>query len=248
MAIFYGQEKLIKELKIIADKCKIGENFNLLFRGKSGQGKTTLANMFLSWASNDFNNTISILATDEDFSEYFSNKRFIFIDEIHELKKPEWLYSHLDKNISTFILATNETGILKEPLLNRCIPLTELVYMAEQSLNFKLDNVLLQRIVEVGKYNPRKIVKGVCKRLNYLLKEPPKSLRELEKQLNQLGYINGLDPLEREYIEALKYLGGTASLTLLCGILKLTKETIVRDIEPYLFNKIKITGRGRILL
>ena len=120
---FYGQTEIIEELKILSSKVLAGKNYNILIKGISGSGKTTIAKMFLSWVVSYDNGIVILPRGDQDFSEYFKNKRFILIDEIHELSKPEWLYPYLDSGKYTFILITNESGELKEPLVNRCIPI-----------------------------------------------------------------------------------------------------------------------------
>jgi len=254
---FYGQKEIIDELTILSKKVLAGNNYNILIKGKSGSGKTTLAKMFLSWIVSYNNGIIILPQADQEFSESFKEKRFIIIDEVHELTKPEWIYPYLDRGDRTFILVTNESGELKEPLVNRCIPLTlkpytrdELYWIAQNNIkkSIKLTPEMVWRIVEVGKENPRIIKLNICKRLKYVIEKSPESFEEFESYLNKIGYIDGLDPLEKEYLKVLNQLGGVASLTLLCSALHLSRNTLTRDVEPFIVGKyIDITSKGRIL-
>jgi len=60
-----------------------------------------------------------------------------------QLKEPEFLYYFLDSGKFTFFLLSNESGNLKEPLINRCIPFIfhpysqkEINLMVKTRLNF----------------------------------------------------------------------------------------------------------------
>jgi len=56
--------------------------------------------------------------------------------------------------------------------------------------------------------------------------------------------------MDRRYLETLKTLGGKASITLLQYSLGLTRETILREIEPGLIHMglLRIGPKGRELL
>ena len=63
---------------------------------------------------------------------------------------------------------------------------------------------------------------------------------------------NGLNPIDRRYIEVLKNLpkGSAIGVNTLCSALSVDKQTIEQKIEPYLIQQgyIGRTPKGRVLL
>lgn len=261
MPLFFGQEKALYKLDAAARRVIEGQNLNILLKGKTGQGKTTLADIFLSYISTskiEEERIIRIIPNkDVQFPHLFEGKRYIFIDEIHTMTDPEWIYPYLDQHNHTFIACTNESGKLKEPLANRFSEIQlepysdqELIGIVNQNLPYRLDDTLALRIVKVGKRLPRTIIENICSWIKILSDQPPSSIEELESILESIGYSNGLNAQERDYLDFLHRTGGKASLSLLCSGLHLVPETILRDIEPGLVmdQRIAITPKGRILL
>lgn len=261
MDYLYGQRNLLNELQCIADKFKEGKHFNIMLKGQSGMGKTTLAKTFLgmlgliprTWAY-----IVPSGKEDETFEDLVNDAavRVVFIDEAHMIKNPEWLYPFMDKRDKTFVLATNESA-LKEPLSNRCITLildpyteNELYWMAYDKLDIKLQPEMIRQIVIAGKMNPRVIVHNICARLNYTMKTEPHNIVEFLDILSKLGYEKGLDSQERQYLDILKKNGGMASLSLLEALLHLDRKVIQLNIEPGLVNQglILLTSKGRKLV
>jgi Holliday junction resolvasome RuvABC ATP-dependent DNA helicase subunit len=155
----------------------------------------------------------------------------------------------------TFIFLTNESGILKEPLLNRCIQFIfenyteqELKYMIESFLPGKVSPEIINSIYRRSKGNPR-IANMICKRLSYMA--VTYSTEEIENLLDDVISIdsNGLNYQDLKYLEFLEKVGGRAGLDLISNATHLDKNTILREIEPGLIylGKIRISSRGREL-
>jgi Holliday junction resolvasome RuvABC ATP-dependent DNA helicase subunit len=148
-------------------------------------------------------------------------------------------------------------GSLKEPLVNRCIPLifspysnAELLEMCKDRLvEFNLSEEKIQSIVNRCRGNPR-VLNVLCRRLFYLLSyNLPKDVSALDNLIQEVLNLDtsGMSPMEYNYLEFLSNNGGRASLSLLVNGLHLSRDTILRDIEPQLiYNKlIRITSKGR---
>jgi Holliday junction resolvasome RuvABC ATP-dependent DNA helicase subunit len=253
---FIGQEKIHRELTLLIPELVKGVNYNIVFSAPSGHGKTTLAKLILDTIAED-DYEISLPPNFEFNSDY----RYHFLDEVHELKNPELLYTLMDSGEHTFFLATNETGALKEPLLNRCIPFIfepytneELCVMGSNMLSpFRLGSEKVLEIVTKCKGNPRTL-KIVCKRLTYIFRNyiTPKSIAELLDILFEIMSIDaeGHTSIERKYLEFLDAVGGRASLSAIQNGIHIDSHTIARDVEPQLLYSglLKITSRGRELV
>lgn len=248
---FIGQKKIIKELNLLLNFIKKGNNANILFRAPSGYGKTTLGLICLHLLKNS-----RYYLGDEFFTHFDKKKQVHFIDEIHLIKNPEPLYPLMDKGEFTFIFATNESGSLKEPLKNRCVQFVfenytenELKMIAKDSLKGNFSDKILEYIIKKGMGNPR-IIKSICFRINYIVDTVIKNENEdellylinntlnlgEEKQINI--YLSFLEKMKR------------ASLTTIIASTKLDKDTIIYEIEPTLIrqNKLRITSRGREII
>ena len=249
--LFIGQERIIKELRLLIYHIQRGENVNILFRAPSGYGKTTLGLLCLHTLKD------AKYYLGSDFFSFFDRtKRVHFIDEIHTIKEPESLYPLMDTNKYTFIFASNESGTLKEPLRNRCIQFVfseytegELKKIAKHHLRHNFGDDILDYIVKKGFGNPR-IIKNICFRINYITHsgDIPKSREEFISLVE-----NTLDLGEENYINMyLSFLKkvGRAGLETIIANTKLDKDTIVNEIEPVLIrqNKIRISSRGRELV
>jgi len=256
---FIGQESIIGEIDTILPVIKNSEeNINILFRAASGYGKTTLAFLCLNYLG--FDNSYMYLPEDGKLVPQFRrDKRFHFIDEVHTLESPEFLYPILDSGKYTFIFATNESGDLKEPLLNRCIqfifsPYSEenITQIVRECLGENISNEYVAEISSRSRLNPR-VAKILCKRLNLIFKNRgvPQEMDDLRNLLTNFLNIKegGINKLDEIYLEYLKSAGGRSSLTNITWGSGIDRSTILREVEPFLLVKgiIRITSKGREL-
>lgn len=254
--IFIGQKHIIRQLRfILPDLYSHKEKgCNILIRGPSGYGKTTLA---ISMAKYLVGNSFQVFWS--DWTEFNFIKRVIFIDEIHKMTDHEKLYGDMDSGKHVFIFATNQDGNLPEAFSNRCYEFImgdysteELMLIAKDASSFQTTDKSLEEIVDAGNRNPR-IIKSLCARLSTYFsinKESNPMESNFKEILKEVFSIeNGMDNLSRSYLEVLGDVGGTASITLLKNILHVDDNTLKRTIEPVLLRKglIKITSKGRSL-
>jgi Holliday junction resolvasome RuvABC ATP-dependent DNA helicase subunit len=236
--MFYGQEKIKKELVPLLAEIKNGKNYNILLVAPSGHGKTTLAYRILSlFSTKDFE-----VSEPPDFS-FDRGIRIHFLDEVHELVNPESLYKIMDSKRYVVILATNETGLLKEPLVNRCIPLIfepydffdmkKIIYSQLPTLR----DEFATELVRISKFNPR-VATILCQRLEYIfdINGTPQDIDGFKSVLTNILNISeeGFNPLERKYVEFLRTSGGRASLDLIVNATRIDRNTVLRDVEPAL--------------
>lgn len=252
---FVGQSKVTEEVTLLSRSTAEGNNHNILFSAPSGFGKTTLALIFLRGKGLER----SSIGGPPEF-RYDKSKRYIFLDEIHMLKDPEFLYSDLDSGENTFILATNETGLLKEPLVNRCIVLEfgeytdlEAATIMNDLMGFSLPEPIVEVLLKVTSKVPRQM-KMICTRLQYVFRTygvPNNSETFLELLSNILDIdARGYNPMQRRYLEYLNTIGGSASITTISNGLRIPRSTLLREVEPRLLydKKLFISSKGRTLI
>ena len=216
MAEFIGQYSWREEFLGIYNDLLAGNNHNIVFRAPSGYGKTHLALRTLNCLGVDsgvyYFPSADGLSLDPPFRPV---KRIHIVDEAHNLKNQEWFYPYLDVGTYTWFFLTNESGNLKEPLINRCIqfifqPYTvaELAQIAGGNLEkYNLQESLLQ---EIGRrcIHPRD-VKNICERLIVIFNTRfvPRNLSELEQILSGVMGIDsdGLTSMDRSYLEFLPH-------------------------------------------
>lgn len=249
---FIGQQKIIKELNYLLPEIKKGLKTNILLSAPSRYGKTTLAYHIMEYIGMEKCHAPKVFSIRK-------NKLVQFLDEIHTMKVPENIYPYMDSQKWVFILATNELGNLKEPLVNRCTYTfiftsyteEELVRIADlyfEKGGIKLPNEFLVYLAGISKGAPGILVNFV-KRLTILLKHYKiNDVEELKTLMKDIMDIDeeGLNAQERVYIEFLKAYG-PCSLSLISGATGLDKQTITRFIEPRLVKEgeIRISSRGR---
>jgi len=254
---FLGQPSIMKQLGIYLPQLyaeKTGMNF--LVTGPSGYGKTLLVLSCCNYLANKGRFQYTSPSPEKGLVKFDLTSWVNFIDEVHELKSPEFLYPILDKKEHVIFLATNESGLLKEPLVNRCIPLIfeeyskeDLLLILREAYKYPVSEEFLLEIIKAGNNNPRLII-SLAQRLNMVTKQIgiPSNIKVTLEEI--FGIRDGLDLASQRYLEILEKLGGRASLYTLNSVLHINKSAILYQIEPVLLytGKIQITSKGRILV
>lgn len=246
---FIGQKRILEELNYLVKDIKNNNvNHNLMFRAPSGYGKTTLGFILIkSFGGLDSCNYY--VPDSKGEINFKANKRFLFIDEIHTLGVPEVLYPFMDSNNYTFVLMSNESGGLKEPLRNRCIQLIFDKYSDEDAIEIcrgfipELPDDKLKIIQERIGNNPREI-KIYCERISTFFRNSNLGLEEILDRMDIKE--DGMNIMDGIYLNVLDRLT-TASLNTIVQLTGLDRTTIVSEIEPKLLytGKILITSKGR---
>lgn len=258
---FIGQKHIMGELKVILPRAVEEPSFNisLLFKGRSGFGKTELGLKCCNFISgHNFMYTIASNKMQEFLEDKINRikERVIFIDEIH-LLSPEFLYPIMDQKNHFFVFATNLSSSLFEAFERRCVTLIFESYTREELREItrkklgpefcNVDDSFIDYVITSGQENPGKI-SLLCVRLCTLgIKYRIKSLEDLKGVMSEIINIqNGLDVRQRLYLEILERLE-TASLETISATTGFSKEIIKAEIEPRLLylEKIKISPKGR---
>lgn len=253
-----GQDQLKPELAILMEEIKLGNNFNIMFRGSSGYGKTHLANVVCNYVNID----VSHMFLGEELFDFIGKRRLNILDEIHEVKNPEYIYPYMDVGSYTFLICTNEFGNLKEPLVNRCIvfdlrnySLDELTILIKQVFKYHRMEVSIYQCKIIASYsrgNPR-VAKILAKRLAMLFRRirQPDDREELVEFLKIYFDLDngGFNHYDRQYLDFLRT-NRRASLATLSSVLCIPQGTLLNEIEPFLIREglIQITPRGRIYI
>jgi Holliday junction resolvasome RuvABC ATP-dependent DNA helicase subunit len=122
-------------------------------------------------------------------------------------------------------------------------------------LKTPLPDSFIDYIIESGGGNPR-IIRNLISRLNIVLSRHPEIVENINldmfKQLlhTTFGIVDGMDVMCLRVIEALKALGGTASLQTISTYVHIDQNTIRFYVEPILLYKniLRITNKGRSLV
>lgn len=231
-----------------------GEGINILLRAPSGWGKTRMALQICNYMSGgNFNMCVGNRV---DFREKF---HVHFLDEIHLVENPEFLYPYMDSGKYFIVMATNERSILTEALVNRCqmdfiftdYSKPELRDITRTFLRGKLPADQMDYLIDSCGGNPR-IIKNMSYKLNILSDDfSGLSLDKFKKLLEELfGIKDGMDILCQRYMEALSSMGGRGSISTLSAYLHVDEGTLKFYVEPVLLykNLIQITSRGRSIV
>lgn len=255
-----GQTGIKPELSAYMEAMKMGEPINLMIRGQSGYGKNHLAEKIAVYVSK-LQKDRAIWLGEECLLMPQSDRRTHILDEIHEIKNPEFLYPLLDSGNFNFIILTNEFGNLKEPLMNRCI-VVDLEPYSDEELAILVGRVLRDYGVEVdmlqtyeiatyARGNPR-VAKVLAKRLAlfFKLEGRPANVDELRQVLEDSFQIShgGFTSFDKQYLNFLAE-NGRSGLATISRVLMIPKGTLEQEVEPFLIRKglIRITSRGREL-
>jgi Holliday junction resolvasome RuvABC ATP-dependent DNA helicase subunit len=255
---FIGQRHIMNQMMdILPHLYENDVGMNLLMRGPSGWGKTRMSFMICNYLTGGkFEYCLGDKPTFND------SIRVHFIDEVHLLEKPETLYPKMDSGKYIIVLATNDVATLPEALSNRCAEfifdkysIPELREISRGCLKVNLPESFIDYIIESGGLNPR-IVKGIISRLNIVLFRHPDIVKNMSlvgfKELLEVtfGIRDGMDVMCTRVIDALKTLGGTASLQTLATYVHIDQNTLRYYVEPILLykNVMRITSKGRSLI
>lgn len=162
----------------------------------------------------------------------------------------------------TVIGATTDFGLLPEPLRMRFKfkanfkeysqdELVEIVNFVCQSYGFKLSKVIAKVIAATCRNTPRTVVSRTEWIRSYMLANKLKSInKDKVLEVIKLQGVNaiGLDSNDMSYIDIVKT-NGPISINQIASKLRVSKETIQNDIEPYLIKLglVSISSKGRIL-
>jgi Holliday junction DNA helicase RuvB len=257
---FIGQTKIKLELESISQQINNKfEGINILLRGQAGCGKTLLAKSFLS-SLGDYTSQLPSKISNYEliWDERIFKYKFHFIDEIHSLKHIEVLYPIMDSKEHIFTYASNEYGELPEALLSRCFvysfcdytakEISSIVFEYAKTRNIYLENTLADLFAKYSRNNPR-MVKNLFDRVLFIIHRGYYNLnsRGIISALNDIGiYDGGYTDLDMKYLETL-HNASSLSLDTISRLLKVDKNTIVNEIEPFLIDKghMIISPRGR---
>jgi len=254
-----GQNRIKPEIDSYLEAMKSGEPINLMIRGQSGYGKTHLAKVIAKTVNHAGNRAYYL---GEECLNFLEDCHTHILDEVHEIRNPEFLYPYLDMGRYNFLILTNEFGNLKEPLMNRCI-VVDLEPYTDEELAILISRVLRDHHVEpdmlqtyematYARGNPR-VAKVLAKRLSlfFKLNGVPKDVDELRQILEEQFHISegGFTNFDKQYLTFLET-NGKAGLATISRVLMIPKGTLEREVEPFLLRKglIRITSRGRELV
>ena len=260
--VFIGQERIIKELAIIAEEVKEGANLNMLFEAPSGYGKNLLAYLFLAYVDPAYKRSIQYIPDKKGQVYFDTSRRFHYIDEAHLLSPQEQIYPYLSSADFTIILGTNNFDEIEEAVLTRVTrfqfseyseeEVALIMQLALEEHNVKLPFTLCKELAPYCRGVPR-LVKNYAQRLSFIFKhtEVPTSAEDIHALMREyLGAEDGgFTEFDLQYLRALDLNGGFAGLDTLRSITGFSKKTIIEDIEPFLIRKRRIikTPRGRKL-
>lgn len=248
---------------------------HILLNGKPGFGKNTIAYYIAQELNTNFLHFISAKLKVKDICQILIKskpKDIIFIDEIHALDKKagEFLYPILEESkvvtekgsliieARTFIGATTNIGEIPKPLLDRFTyhlnleeytedELTELIKLKFANNNISIDVGAVDLLAKSCKGCPRIIHNFSITVRDYCIANKCLATKEVvEKVLKMLDIENGLDKLDRRYLNLLSSV--PVSLNVLASNLGVPKEVVSENIEPYLIEQglIEIKSRGRV--
>ena len=253
---FRGQPQIMRQLGIYLPELYESGGMALLAVAPSGWGKTTLCLLSCNYLCPTGH--FQFVQPDErtGLIEFKPEYRVHFIDEVHKLSVPEMLYPIIDQGQHVIFMATNDSGVLPEALVNRATPLVfqpysqaDLIEITYKAFGYVIAESELLKIIEAGHANPREIVK-LCQRLRMYVKANgvPEDLTPVLRET--FGIINGIDITGQRYLDFLAHVGGKASIDTIAAGLHVSRTFLLYQVEPPLLyqGKIQISAKGRVLV
>ena len=202
----------------------------------------------------------------------------LFIDEIHRISSnvQESLFTvmedfrydiakgansiHLEE--FTLIGATTEAGMLLRPFYDRfehhfhldyynIEDLTEIVLNSSRKLGCFVDKETAEKIAQLSRFTPR-IANSFLSWCNDFAKSNGNNLinSNIFDQARRLKQIesNGIDLVDKKYLDSLERFGRPAGITTICAATGLSRSTIESQIEPFLIKLglVMKTTKGRV--
>jgi Holliday junction DNA helicase RuvB len=203
----------------------------------------------------------------------------LFIDEIHRISKKvqESLFTVMEDfrydiakgaksfNLEQFTLlgATTESGMLLKPFYDRFEhhfhleyynqdELMQIIYKNSVKLKCQITNDAMRVIAKLSRFTPRLANSFLLWCNDIIINEKKQVIdNNVVNTAMNLKKIdsNGLDASDRIYINALKGKNKPLGLSTIVGVTGLSKDTIEKQIEPYLMRlgMVEKTTKGRIL-
>lgn len=257
---FVNQNRIIAEVKPLVSAIQNNNHQNLLFQGSAGCGKTHLAKFIAKTSELPWDMQIPVGGKIN--YKYVGKFPVHIVDEIHEFRNFENLYPYLDSGKETFIFCTTEYGEVPEPFLTRCIRLSfdpyaeedlaEIAHRYSKGRKYILkDKKSYMLIADAARGSPRLVkqrfdrVKMYCQ---YYDMKP--NNYNVSFALRQIGiYTLGYTSEDFRYMKYLETVG-QSSLVNLSRALRIDKNSVQKEIEPFLIERgnIAITSKGRKLI
>lgn len=245
------EKALLLETKRAAERR--GEHWSALLWGPPGCGKSTLARIALPEADVKMASDVSSLY---GYTQGFWDS--LILEELHALPRglrPD-LLELLDSGNCTLIGTTTHPEAISDPARGRfrlelyISPYNEgeivrILANACHSLHITGTREGLSTIAASSRGNPRMALRILARARDISHRI---DARAAEEALRSLGFRDGLLPEERAYLDALRGLGGRASLQAIAGSLGLSPQA-VEQMEGYLLQRglVTITSMGRML-
>ena len=252
---FIGQEQITKELWVTAVS---GWKGNILLRGNYGHGKTTLAKLYMSKLGNFYYyDTPSNL---KDINLRARQGKHIIVDEIHLLKRQEYLYDAMGQ-AGNMVFCTTDAGDLSEAFKSRCIemrlkPYTDreiaaIIYTTLARAATLLEISQAEYLAHRAHGNPRVAINLADRAYRMIVYDGREfNLANIENQLTAFGIDQyGYDDRHRAYITYLMAQDKPVGLKSLSIALDLSQSDLRNEVEAALMRNghIEITARGRRL-
>lgn len=238
--LLIGQERLRKQLTPFIQSSDPMPHTMLL--GPSGIGKTHLARWVAQERGEAFEELLEARPQD------IPPSGIALLDEIHRLRKPEWLYPIMEDHEVTVIAATTRPDQLEPALKTRF-----LLTLTLQRLTRAESETLLCLLLDEGRYEDLGLLAGATA-------GNPRQATRIATVANVIGpndeavlasveiTADGVTGDQIRYLQTLNKISRPAGITQVAALMAVDEAT-VRETEPYLLELglIDLTTSGRTL-